>query len=205
MAPPRVNPYGANPMALEPSTQATTALDRTAFARAFDESMPRIYALVASRVGDRAAAEEITAATFRRALDVARDGLGAEAFGTFALRVAATAIVDHVRRERGAQPRGGRASDFDQSTDAARSAQSLSDEVAARALIAAIDRRALRRAIQDLPAAQRRLVVLRYLDALTVDEQCALLGWSRDVLARRVHGALRALHAALREESSNAA
>jgi len=193
-------------MALEQSQQTPAALDRAAFARLFDECLPRVYAYVGSRLDDRQAAEEITSSAFHRAVDVAREeALDSAAFRTFVFRVAASGVVDHARRTRGTYPRGVRASDFDRDVDPRRSAQAATDEIAARALVAAIDRRALRQAIQRLPDAQGRLIVLRYLDGLSVEEQCAVLGWSRETLARRIHGALRLLHAALAEEASGAA
>ena len=200
------SPYCRHPMALEPTQQPPAALDRATFVRQLDACLPSVYAYVASRTHDRAAAEEITATTFRRATEVARDeALDAEAFASFAFRVAATAVVDHARRSRGGYPHGVRSADFDRATDPRGSAQAMTDEVAARAFAAAIDRRALRRAIQRLPDSERRLILLRYLDGLSLDEQCAALGWSRETLTRRVHAALRSLHAALVEEASDAA
>ena len=191
-------------MALERSE--FSELNRATFARLFDGLLPTVYAFVASRIDDRAAAEEVTAATFRRAVEVAREeAFDAAAFAAFAFRVAASALVDEARRSRGTYPSGVRASDFDRRSDPRRSAQATTDESAARSFVAAIDRRALRRAIERLPEAHRRLIVLRYLDSLTTDEQCAALGWSRETLARRVHGALRALHTVLAEEASGAA
>jgi RNA polymerase sigma-70 factor (ECF subfamily) len=200
------HPYGHHPMALERSQQPPAALDRAAFARLIDASLPRVYAYIANRVDDRAAAEEVTATTLRRAVEVAREeAFDADTFASFTFRVAATAVVDHARRKRAMQPHGIRAGDFNRDTDRRRAAQATTDEVAARAFAAAIDRRDLRRAIQALPDAQRRLILLRYVDALADDEQCAVLGWNRETLARRVHGALRALHAGLADEASNAA
>jgi RNA polymerase sigma-70 factor (ECF subfamily) len=185
---------------------ATAALDPGAFARLYEESLPRVYAFVAARVDDRTAAEEITAATFRRCVEVAaEEAFDAPSFRGFLFRVAATAVVDHARRSRGTFPGGVRAADFDRDTGGRRAAGARTDELAARAFSTAIDRRALRRAIQRLAEPQRRLIVLRYLDELTPDEQCAALGWTRETLARRVHAALRALHAALAEEASDAA
>ena len=193
-------------MALEPTQQPRAALDRATFVRNFDACLPAVYAYVASRTHDRAAAEEITTTAFRRATEVAREeALDAEAFANFAFRVAASGVIDHARRSRGVYPHGVRAVDFDRATDPRGSAQATTDEIAARAFAAAIDRRALRRAIQRLPNAERRLILLRYLDGLSLDQQCAALGWSRETLTRRVHGALRSLHAALIEEASDAA
>jgi RNA polymerase sigma-70 factor, ECF subfamily len=193
-------------MALEQSKQAPGALDRAALARLFDEILPRVYAYVGSRVDDRQAAEEITTTAFQRAMDVATEApFHAAAFQSFVFRVAASAVVDQGRRSLGTYPRGVRASDFDRAIDPPRAAQVATDEIAARAFVAAIDRRAMREAIQRLPDPQRRLIVLRYLDCLSGDEQCAVLGWSRETLARRVHAALRAVHTALAEGAVDAA
>ena len=192
------SPYVHGPMAIEESQQARAAMDRAAFAGLFDECLPRVYAYVGGRVDDRQIAEQITTSAFHRAIEVAREDADDRAgFRTFVLRVAASAIVDHARRSRAEYPRGVRASDFDRASDPRRSAQVATDEMAAKAFVAAIDRRALRTAIQGLPDPQRRLILLRYLDGLSVDEQCAVLGWSRETLTRRVHGALRSVHAAL--------
>jgi RNA polymerase sigma factor (sigma-70 family) len=193
-------------MAIEQLQGSPATLDRASFVRLFEACLPEVYAFVGSRVPDRAAAEEITAAAFRRAVEVAQEeGFDREAFAGFVIRVAATAVVDHARRSRGAYPAGIRAADFDRYTGPRKSGQAATDEAAAKAFVAAIDRRALRRAIERLSNAQRRVIVLRYLDGLSDDAQCAVLGSSRETLARRVHGALRSVYAAVAEEASDAA
>ena len=193
-------------MALEQTEQPIAALDPAAFDRLYEECLPRVYAYVGCRMEDRLAAEAITAAAFLRAVEVAAmEGFGATSFRNFVFRVAATAVVDHARRSRGTYPGGVRAGDFDREAHHRRTSGSITDDVAARAFAAAVDRRALRRATDRLPEAQRRLIVLHYMDGLRVDEQCAVLGWSRETFARRLHAALRALHAALAEEATGAA
>jgi RNA polymerase sigma-70 factor (ECF subfamily) len=193
-------------MAAEETQGHLAAPDPAAFARLYDACQPRVYAYVACRVDERSAAEEITAATFRRSIEVAGlEGFDPPALGTFVFRVAATAVVDHARRSSGTLPHGVRAGDFDRDTDHRRAAGSRTDGLAARAFAAAIDRRALRRAVERLPEADRRLIVLHYLDGLSVDEQCAALGWARATFTRRLHSVLRALHATLADGATNAA
>ena len=200
------SPYGRHSMAPEQTSQPTAALDPAAFARLYDECLPAVYAFAASRVVERSAAEEVTATAFRRAMEVAgQEGLDIRSLGTFVFRVAASAVVDHARRSSGTLPHGVRAGDFDRDTDRRRAAGSRTDELAARAFAAAIDRRALRRAVEQLPEAERRLIVVHYLDGLAVDEQCAALGWSRETFTRRLHRALRTLRAALAAETTSAA
>src|SRR5438067_1095194 len=92
--------------------------DARAFGTLYDEYLPRIYAFVARRIEDRPAAEELTAATFRRALGAVRgDELPNAAIGGFLYRVAASAVVDHARRSRRAIPATVRAIDLDVGDD----------------------------------------------------------------------------------------
>src|SRR5258705_3552380 len=179
--------------------------DAVAFGRLYDEYLPRIYGFVARRVEDGGAAEELTAATFRRALGAVRnDDLTSTAFGGFLYRVAASAVVDHARRSRRAIPATVRASDLDVGDDR-RVAEAIGSDVAARAFAAAVDRDVLRRALQAIPEGSRRVLLLRYFDGLEVDEACAALNSTRQALAVPLHRALRILRGALEQEAVDAA
>jgi RNA polymerase sigma-70 factor (ECF subfamily) len=188
-------------------------VDPAAFGELYDWYLPRIFAFVARRVADRASAEDVTAMTFERALGaVRRADFRNDAFGGFLYRVAANAAVDHARRGRWTVPLGVRAGDRAWSDGSEADADGRvgavaepDDDAATRALTAALDRDALRRALVRLPDGQRRVIVLKYLDGLETDELCAALGCSRATFAVRLHRALRALRAALREEASDVA
>lgn len=183
---------------------AQARTDAGAFGRLYDEYLPRIYGFIARRTEDRAAAEELTAAAFRRALGAVRnDDLSGTAFGGFLYRVAASAVVDQVRRARRPVPAGVRASDLDQGDDR-RVAEAIGSEAASRAFAAAVDRDVLRRALQAIPEGSRRVLMLRYFDGLEVDEACAALNSARPALAVRLHRALRILRGALEQESVDA-
>jgi len=184
-------------------------VDPSAFGELYDYYLPRIHGFVARRLADRAAAEDVTAMTFERALGAVRsDGFRNDSFGGWLYRVASNAVVDHVRRDRHARPtRGRRASDADggygaQDHDAL---ATIGDERAERALDAALDRDVLRRALARLGDDQRRLIVLRYVDGLDTEALSAVLGCSAGTLAVRHHRALRALRAAVVQESSDVA
>ncbi|HTK44857.1 MAG TPA: sigma-70 family RNA polymerase sigma factor [Patescibacteria group bacterium] len=184
---------------------ARAQTDPAAFARLFDEYMPRVYAFIARRVEDRAAAEELTAATLHRALRAVRAGVLQESsFGGFVYRVAASAIVDRVRRGRRAIPPGLRASDLDEGTDR-EVAEAIGAEAAARAFAAAVDRNVLRRSFEAIPDAQFRVILVRYFDGLDIAEASAALGCSQRSFAVRVNRALRALSSALNNEATGAA
>ena len=182
---------------------ARARVDASAFGELYDFYLPRIHGFVARRLGDRAATEDVTAMTFERALSaVRRDDFRNDSFGGWLYRVAANAVVDHVRHGRRTIPLsrsawGSDGSEVEQ--------ERFGDERAERALTAALDRDELGRALARLTEDHRRLLVLRYLDGLNTDEQCAVLRCSAATLAVRHHRALRALRAAVATESSDVA
>jgi RNA polymerase sigma-70 factor (ECF subfamily) len=191
--------------AREQALVARARTEATAFGTLYDEYLPRIYGFIARRIEDRAAAEELTAATFRRALGAVRsDDVTGAAFGGFLYRVAASAVVDHARRSRRANQAKVRASDLDEGDDR-RVAEAIGSEAASRAFAAAVDRDVLRRALQAIPEGSRRVLLLRYFDGLEVDEACAALNSTRQGLAVRLHRALRILRGTLEQEAVDAA
>jgi RNA polymerase sigma-70 factor, ECF subfamily len=195
--------------AREQALVAGARADAASFAELYDFYLPRIHGFIARRVGDRAVTEDLTSATFERALGaVRRDDFRNDSFGGFLYRVAANAIVDHARRSRHTVPFAGRAGDREPETDAGGQhgdAADVGDEAATRAFAAALDRDALRRAMIELPEHHRRVIVLRYFDDLDADELAAALGCSKATLAVKLHRALRALRGAMSVESIDAA
>ena len=175
--------------------------DASAFGELYDFYLPRIYGFVARRVGERAVAEDLTATTFERALGTIRRGdFRNESFGGFLYRVASNAVVDHVRRNRRTIPLAGSADDNGRGRD-----ELAGDDAATAAFAAALDRDVLQRALVNLPEGHRRLIVLKFFDGLELDELCAALGCSRSTFAVKLHRALRALRAAVNQESIDAA
>jgi RNA polymerase sigma-70 factor (ECF subfamily) len=178
-------------------------VDASAFGELYDFYLPRIHGFVARRLGDQAAAEDVTAMTFERALTaVRRDGFRNDSFGGWLYRVAANAVIDHVRRSRRDVPLGRRATDVGPLDDAD---ATVGDDRAERAFAAALDRDALRRALARLPDGHRKVIVLRFLDGLETDELAVVLGCSRSTAAVKLHRALRAMRAAIAQESTDAA
>lgn len=141
--------------------------------------------------------------TFERGLGAVRgEGFRNDAFGGWLYRVAANAVVDHVRRGRRTVPLGARAGDTgpDDGDESA-----IGDERAARAFAAALDRDQLQRALVRLPETHRQVLVLKFYDDLELDELSVVLGCSRATFAVKLHRALRALRRAMAQESTDAA
>lgn len=178
--------------------------DASAFAELYDFYLPRIYGFIARRVGERAVAEDLTAMTFERALGTIRRGdFRNQSFGGWLYRVASNAIVDQVRRDRRTVPLGGTGAAGEDGRDEDRESR-LGDEAATGAFAAALDRDVVRRALLRLPEAQRRLLVLKFFDGLELDELCTALGCTRPTFAVKLHRALRALRAAVTQETTDA-
>lgn len=202
-------------MAIQPRTARThdapqpttvgSGMGDAGFGRFLDEHLERIYAFVARRHEERPVAEELTTIAFERAHQVAESGaVDAPSLAAFALKVAASAVVDRARRARRPIPPGVRARDFDSRGDEA-AAEAASDEAAVRVLATAIDGDRLRRAVLGLPEPHQRIIVLVYLDALAASEVATVLGCPEEDVALRLHRALRAMLDATREASTDAA
>lgn len=190
--------------------------DGSAFGELYDFYLPRLYGFILRRVGERSVAEDLTATTFERALGaVRRSDFRNEAFGGWLYRVAANAIVDHVRSGRRLVTLGAvldeKADDTaDDTADDGRAGDAgrgrlTGDEAAVDAFAATLDTDQLARALRGLPETHRRVLVLRFYDDLEVDEICGLLGCSRATFAVKLHRALAALRGAMGREKTDAA
>jgi RNA polymerase sigma-70 factor, ECF subfamily len=168
--------------------------DASAFAELYRRYLPRIHAFAYRRTGSVEVAEDITSATFERALrNLGSFRWQGGGFGPWLFRIASNELADHYRRI-------GRATSARATTAAANlhaeTAPDPADELDARdaatELLAAMDR---------LNPRYQRALELRFFAGLTSDEAAAALGTSRATMAVVVHRATRALRRALEEEA----
>jgi RNA polymerase sigma-70 factor (ECF subfamily) len=160
--------------------------DASAFAELYDFYLPRIYGFVQRRLREPSVSEDITATTFERGLAALRGGrFRNDAFGGWLYRVAANAVIDHVRAAR-RMTVAIDADAFDPAPDS---------------LAAALDHDDLRRAMAELPDTHRRVLALRFFDDLDPVEAGAVLGCSRRTFAVKLHRAVSALRAALADDA----
>jgi RNA polymerase sigma-70 factor, ECF subfamily len=158
-----------------------------AFGELYDFYLPRIYGFVYRRVQERSVAEDLTAATFHKALEAIRTRrFRNDAFGGWLYRVAANAVVDHFRQSARTVP------------------MELPPDPAADALGAALDRDELRRAMARIGQQHREVLVLRFFDDLDPDEASVVLGCTRATFAVKLHRALSALRGAMTQEATDA-
>src|SRR6185436_2875022 len=119
--------------------------DPSSFAALYEAHFERIYAFVAHRVRDRSIAEDLTAEVFRRALAaIGRFEWRGVPFAAWLYRIAANEIADHAAK-------------------ATRESGSIATGEPSHDEAELIEQRAtLFRLVDDLPADQRRVIVLRF-------------------------------------------
>ncbi len=130
--------------------------DPARFADLYESNFERVYAYVVRRVGNRAETEDLTSEVFHHALaNLKRFEWRGIPFAAWLFRIAANLISDRWQR-------AGR-----EQVDKTSEVESLP----ARAAIEEIERRAtIFRLVDALPAEQRRVVVLRFVEQKSIKE-----------------------------------
>lgn len=141
--------------------------DPSRFAELYESNFDLVYAFIARRVGDRAAAEDLTSDVFHQALaNLPRFEWRGVPFAAWLLRIAANAIAD--RRRRVSREGGDPVPDETESIDIN------------------IERRAeLSQLVDNLPADQRRVIIQRFVEQKSIREIAQEL--------RRTEGAVKQL------------
>ena len=131
--------------------------DPARFAELYENNFERVYAYVVRRVGNRAETEDLTAEVFHHALaNLKRFEWRGIPFAAWLFRIAANLISD--RWQRAGREQGEKTS-------------SEVESLPATADIEEIERRAtLFRLVDTLPAEQRRVVVLRFVERKSIKE-----------------------------------
>jgi RNA polymerase sigma factor (sigma-70 family) len=156
-------------------------LDDTTFSALFRECVADVHAYAISLLGDRSAAEDVTALAFerlyrsRRRLD---GGRGTPRAWLFA--IARNAALDELRRRR-RQP----ALELDEDQAVDLGSQELLEQVERRATV--------RDALAALPLRERELVLLKFHGQLSNGELARALGISESNAGTRLHRALMRL------------
>lgn len=159
----------------------STAFDDTAFDVLFRECAGDVHAYAISLLGDRSAAEDVTALAFERVYrSRARLDRGRGTPRAWLFAVARNAALDELRRRR-------RNPNFDLDEDRWGDLRSEDDLVQ-------VERRAtVRDALASLPLRERELVLLKFHGQLSNSELARALGISESNAGTRLHRALTRL------------
>lgn len=152
------------------------------FAALYEANFERVYAYVARRVGDRDAAQDLTADVFHQALaNLPRFEWRGVPFVAWLFRIAAHAIAD--RRKRDARDR-----DVPQV------------DVAEQVSLEDLEHRAqLFRLVDGLAGDQRRVIVMRFAEQKSIREIAGALGRSEGAVKQLQFRGLQTLRARLDE------
>jgi RNA polymerase sigma-70 factor, ECF subfamily len=163
------------------------ALDEPDFDTLFRECVADVHSYAISLLGERAAAEDVTATAFER-LYRSRSRLdrrrGTPRAWLFA--IARNAALDELRR-RGRQPR------CDLPSDASLPADASLDHASGEAIEHVERREQVREALEHLPLRDREVVLLKFHGQLSNGELARVLGISESNAGTRLHRALTRL------------
>ena len=130
--------------------------DPARFAELYELNFERVYAYIVRRVQDRAETEDLTAEVFHQALaNIQRFEWRGIPFAAWLFRIAANLILDRWRQS-------GREIIDDDVIESAQVGPSEIEEVERRTT--------LFRLVDDLPAEQKRVLVLRFVDQKSIKE-----------------------------------
>jgi len=170
---------GAADGALERLLVEAAQRDPARFADLYEINFELIYAYIARRVRDRAAAEDLTSEVFKRALEnLPRFTWRGVPFAAWLLRIAANMVADRSKHT-------ARTVDIADLEDAAENAQFNLEEVEQRAR--------LFRMVDQLPADQGRVVRLRFAEEKSIREIAQELGRTEGAVKQLQFRALQTL------------
>lgn len=155
--------------------------DMDAFETLYRRYVDRVHAFAYRRSGSAAVADDVTSATFERALrSIGSFRWRGGGFVPWLYRIAANELADHFRSEQRSRVAG---------AESARTHAPALDD----GLLAEADTRELRRALGTLTARYQRAISLRYLAGLSHAEAAEAMGVPPPVMAVTLHRALTAL------------
>jgi RNA polymerase sigma-70 factor (ECF subfamily) len=161
--------------------QTTEARPSEAFEALYRRSFGRVYGYVATLLGDRSAAEEVTAQAFERAYRKRRSfrpSRGTQEAWLFG--IARNAALDELRRRK---RRATLEADPEDAETAATGAQ----------VEAALRREVVRAALAGLEPRERELVALKFAGGLSNEEIARVVGISASNVGTRLHRTLEKL------------
>ena len=176
---------------LAPVVERARQGDAEAFGELYDHYQASVYRVIYAQTRSTTLTDDLTADTFFRALrGIQGFKLDADLFPAWLFRIARNRVIDHFKARR---------TRFEQAHD-----MSLFEDVAGDAdteLLALLDRARLRTALDELPASQRRVVELRFLGELSINEVADLLDTTEGAVKQLQLRGLRNLARTMRNQT----
>ncbi len=162
--------------------------DPRLFAALYDLHFERVYAYAVSRLRDRVEAQDLTSEVFHDALrNLAKYEWRGVPFSAWLYRIAANAIADRANRA---------ALEQKHADEVARQSEAIEDDVEE------VERRArIFRSVTDLPADQRRVIQMRFVEERSIRDIAKDLGRSEGAIKQLQFRALQSLRDRLGERN----
>ena len=168
------------------ATTQTTRLDKQVLTGIYEQHSPGIFRYAYRLLGNQDLAEECVAETFSRYLHALRDERTPDNVQAYLYRVAHNWITDSYRRQAPTV-------DLDAELHADPS------ESPVQATAAKLEQERVRMALKNLPAEQRLVIALRFLEDRSHEEVAAILGRTVEATRALQHRAMTALRRMLIE------
>jgi RNA polymerase sigma-70 factor (ECF subfamily) len=161
--------------------------DPAAFGALYDHYMDRIFTYTARLMQDDAAAQDVTAVTFEKALrQIRRYEWQAHGFGPWLYRIARNEAMSKLRRQKWLSPSQWFGQTEMRSTETAVQTRQTHQTI--------------HHALARLRPQDRDIIVLRYLEELSSEDVAEILACSTNTVYVRLHRALERLRAELEGE-----
>jgi RNA polymerase sigma-70 factor (ECF subfamily) len=158
--------------------------DPAAFGALYDRYVDRIFVYTARLMQDDAAAQDVTAVTFEKALrHIRRYEWQNKSFAAWLYRIARNEAISRLRRQKWLSPRQWFGSTELRVTETAVQTRQTNQ--------------AIHQALARLRPKDRDIIVLRYLDELSSEDVAEILACSTDIVYVRLHRALTRLRVEL--------
>lgn len=158
--------------------------DPAAFGALYDRYVDRIFVYAARLMQDEAAAQDVTAVTFEKALShIRRYEWQSSSFAPWLYRIARNEAMSRLRRQKWLSPRQWFGTTELRSTETAVQTRQTNQ--------------AIHHALACLRPKDRDIIVLRYLEELSSEDVADILGCSTNTVYVRLHRALARLRAQL--------
>ncbi len=155
--------------------------DRAAFAELYERYMDKVYTYIYYRTGHSSLTEDIVSNTFLKALDhIGKFRPRGGGFPAWILRIARNEMVDVLRREKRQVPLE---DEWPTGNNASPEHQAISREENAE----------LRRKVEQLPPAQKEVIILKFSLGLGNKEIAQIIGKSGTAVSSLQHRALTTL------------
>jgi len=158
--------------------------DHAAFTEAYDAFAPKLYRHAFYRVSSHEAAEDIMGQTFLKAWEFVTDKAGEiDNLKAFLYRICNNLIIDHYRSK--SRTEVGLSDAIERTLASEEDIEEMAD------IGIAVER--MHEALEELNGDTKELIVMRYIDELTIDEIAVIKGKTKNALYVALHRAVKEL------------